>query len=179
VTGSLTLASYRKIVLGMWENAASRQFARDESGRLVFLPSGRRRTAYIVDNADETKFRSLVKVYLVGAALVNIIGSTASLGLTQALTFDERSAPLGHKIKFGLVVYAISAALFYVGPGLLLWKVYRGAIGALCASLIPVDASSLRLTCVSSGSNRTVVRVLLMGLVFVTLGILLAISYRH
>ena len=115
---------------------------------------------------------------MVGAALVNVIGSTASLMLTQSLTFDERSTPLAHKLKFGLVVYLISAALFYVGPGLLLWKVYRGVIGALCAPLTTVDPSSLRLTCPPSGANRARVILVLAGLALLILGILVAIGYR-
>lgn len=171
--------AHREIGMGMWDNIANRQFARDESGRLVFLPRGPRRAAYIVDNADETKMKSLVKVYLVAATLVNLTGSLASLAFTQSLTFDERSAPLAYKIKLALVVYAISAALLYVGPALLLWNVYREVVGRLCTSLTTVDPTSLRLTHPPSGSNRTVVIVLITALALLALGILFATSYRH
>jgi hypothetical protein len=164
--------------MGMWDKFADRQFAKDEGGRLVFLPRGPHRPAYFVDSSDETKLKSLVKVYGVAAAIINLTGSTASLAFTQALTFDERSAPLAYKLKFGLVVYAISSALLYIGPALLLWNVYRGVLGGLCSSLTTVDPASLQLTRLPSTSHPAVVILLLTALLLFTLGIFIAISYR-
>ncbi len=132
--------------MGMWDNFADRQFAKDESGKLVFLPRGPRRPAYFVDSTDEYKIKSLVKVYLVAAMIINLTGSVASIAVTQSLTFDERSAPLAYKLKFWLVVYAISATLLYIGPALLLWNVYRGVVDGLCSGLTSVDRASVRLT---------------------------------
>ena len=162
--------------MGMWDKFAERQFAKDESGRLVFLPRGPRRSAYLVDSSDENKLKSLVKVYGVAAAIINLTGSIASLAFTQALTFDERSASLAYKLKFGLVVYAISSALLYLGPALLLWNVYRRVLDGLCSSLTTVDPASLRLT--RSPSHPAVVIFLLTGLLLLALGTFFAISYR-
>lgn len=165
--------------MGMWDTFADRQFAKDENGRLVFLPRGPRRPAYFVDSNDESKIKSLVKVYGVAAAMINLTGSMASIAFTQALTFDERTAPLASKLKFGLVVYAISSALLYIGPALLLWNVYRGVVDGLCSSLTSVDPASLRLTRLPSTSRRTVLILVVAGLLILGLGIFAAVSYRH
>jgi hypothetical protein len=164
--------------MGTWDKFADRQFAKDESGRLVFLPRGPHRPAYFIDSSDENKLKSLVKVYGVAAAIINLTGSMASLAFTQALAFDERSAPLAYKLKVRLVVYAISSALLYIGPALLLWNVYRRVLDRLCSSLTTVDPASLQLTRLPSTSRPAVVILLLTGLLLLTLGIFFAISYR-
>ncbi len=168
----------RGTVMGILDNLADRQFAKDESGKLVFLPRGPRRLAYFVDTPDEPKIKSLVKVYIVAAQLINVTGSTAAIAITQSLTFDERSAPLAYKLKFGLVVYAITATLLYIGPGLLLWNVYRGVVDRLCSSLPTADPAALRLTQLS-GSRRLWVILVCAGLLILALGIFFAIGYRR
>lgn len=44
--------------MGTWGKFADRQFAKDESGRLVFLPRGPHRPAYFIDSSDENKLKS-------------------------------------------------------------------------------------------------------------------------
>jgi hypothetical protein len=161
--------------MGFWDNIASRQFAKDEAGRLVFLPRGPRKSGYVVPATDEDKFKSLVKVYLVASMLINLTGSTASIVIAQSLAGDH-PAPLASKLEFGLVVYAISAALLYFGPWFMLWLIYRGAVDKLCSSLPAVAPSSFRQ---NSKSNRTVIFLLFAGLFFVALGIFFLVGYRH
>jgi hypothetical protein len=165
--------------MGMLDNFADRQFVEDEIGRLVFLPRGPRRPGYFVDTTDEHKIKSLVKIYTLAAAIINLTGSMASIAFTQALTFDEHSTSLAHKLKFGLVVYAISSSLLYIGPALLLWNVYRGVVDKLCSSLMSVDSVSLRMTPRASTSRPAVVILLLAGLLLLALGIFFAIGYRR
>jgi len=165
--------------MGILDNLVDRQFAKDDSGRLVFLPRGPRRPGYFVDSADEQQIKSLVKIYGLAAMLINMIGSTASIAFTLWLVADEHPASLAHKLKFGLVVYAISASLLYYGPALLLWKVYRRAVVELCSSLTAVDPASAHLTRLPSTSRRIVLVLLASGLLFLALGILFAIGYRH
>ena len=100
----------------MLNTFADRQFAKDENGRVVFLPRGPHRLGYYVGASDESKFKSLVKLYGIAAVLINMAGSTASFGFTQALIFEERSAPLARKLKVSLIAYAISAFFLYIGP---------------------------------------------------------------
>jgi len=71
------------VFAAIFENFAERQFAREESGRLVFLPRKARRSAYYVDGSDESKFKSLAKVYGAAAAPINLTGSMSSLAFTQ------------------------------------------------------------------------------------------------
>ena len=165
--------------MGMFDNFADCQFAKDENGKLVFLPRGPHRAGYFVDAEDEQKIKPLVKIYGVAAMIVNLTGSMASIFLSQALTFDERSTSLAHKLKFGLGVYAISAALLYIGPALLLWNVYRGTVDGLCSSLPTVDPTSLRLTQLPWTSRRAVVVMVVIGLLAIALGIFVLTGYRR
>jgi hypothetical protein len=164
--------------MGILDNLTDRQFAKDDSGRLVFLPRGPRRPGFFVDSTDEPKIKSLVKIYILAVLLMNSIGSTASIAITLWLVNDEHPASLAHKLKFGLVVYAISASLLYYGPALMMWNVYRGVVGGICSSLTTVDPASIHMTQVPS-SRRAVLILLLSGLVLVALGIFIAIGYRH
>ena len=164
---------------GMLDNFAERQFAKDETGALVFLPRGPRRTGYYVGSPDEHALKSIVKVYSVAAALINLTGSTASLAFTQALTFDDRSAPLASKLKFGLVVYAISAILLYIGPALIFWNVYRGVLSRMCSPLTAVEPGTVRLISPPFSQRRNALLVVCAGLVVLALAILAAISFRR
>jgi hypothetical protein len=78
----------------------------------------------------------------------------ASIAFSQALTFEERSAALASKLRLGLIVYAISAFVLYIGPALLLWSVYRREVAGLCSSLDPVDPE-VRLIAPPTGARRT------------------------
>ena len=104
------------IVMGIFDNLADRHFAKDDGGRLAFLPRGPRRPAYFVDSTDADKIKSLVKIYFVASALINMIGSAAAIAITDSIAFAEHSASLAHKLKLGAVVYAISGACFTSGP---------------------------------------------------------------
>jgi fluoride ion exporter CrcB/FEX len=157
---------------GMLDNFADRQFAKDQAGRLVFLPRGPRRLGYYVGPSDEYKFKSMVKIYGVAAALINLTGSVASLALTQSLTFDDRSASLASKLKFGLVVYAISSAILYIGPALIFWNVYRGVVAGLCSSLTTVEPGSIRLISLPSTQRRAaLILIFALSLILVLIGV--------
>jgi hypothetical protein len=164
---------------GILNHFADRQFAKDESGRVVFLPRGPRRLGYYVDASDESKFKSLVKLYGIAASLINLAGSVASLAITQSLMFDERSAPLASKLRLGLVVYAVSSTLLYIGPLLLFWNVYRGEVAALCSSLATVDPGSIRLTSMRSSTRQTALIFIIAIMLILALGIFAAVSLRR
>ena len=163
---------------GILDNFAWQQFARDENGRVVFLPRGLRRQGYYVGVPDESRFKSLVKIYGLAAVLINLVGSTASIAFSQALALGERSAPLASKLRLGLIVYAISALVLYIGPALLLWSVYRRELAGLCSSLDPVDPAAVRLTATPTSARRTGVILIVAGLLILALGIFAAVSFR-
>ena len=158
---------------------AARQFAKDERGRSVFLPRGPRRAGYYVDAPEESGLKPLVKLYGVAAALINLVGSTASYAFTTWLLSSERPATLASRLRFGLVVYVIAASILYIGPALLLWNVYRKEVAVLCSSLDMVDPASVNLTSEHSGARQTGLIILVARLLVLALGILLAISFRR
>jgi hypothetical protein len=165
--------------MGALDNLADRHFAKDDSGKLVFLPRGRRRAAYFVDSADENKIKSLVKLYIVSNALLNLTGMMATIGFTDWLTCDERPASLAHQLKFGAVVWAIAATVFYFAPAMLILNIYRRAVGGICASLTAVDPASVPLTPLPSSSRRVVLICLGAGCVLLGIAIFAMVSYRR
>jgi len=166
------------VLSGILNSFAESQFAKDESGRVVFLPRGPRRLGYYV-GSDESRFKPVVKMYGLAATLINLTGSTASFAFLQALTFDQRSGTLASRLRFALVVYAISATILYIGPALLLWSVYRGVVTDLCSSLPTVEPGSVSLVNPALSQRRTVVLVCVALALVLALGIFAAVSYRR
>jgi hypothetical protein len=171
-------------VMGMFsqwlDNLAQRQFRKDDVGRSVFVPFGPRRPGYYVENPDADKIKVLVKIYALAGALINVVGSTATLAFTQSLVFDERSMPLRRKIEFGFAVYSIAALFLYVFPALLLWRVYGGLIKDLCSSLATAGPDSVRQMRPSSNNFPTAPLLVLIAISILILGMVLlfAVSRR-
>ena len=58
----------------MMDRAVDANFRKDQSGRLVFIPSGLKRKGYFVDSkSDEEKIRALVKMYRSATALISLM----------------------------------------------------------------------------------------------------------
>lgn len=130
---------------GWIDQAIALRFRKDASGRLVFLPFGPRKPGYYADApSDEPKLKSLVKMYTVAAALINLMGSLGSYAITQATVVHNRSVPLAKELENALAAYSISVLVLLILPAWLLWKTYRGLIKELCASLSPVGPESIR-----------------------------------
>jgi hypothetical protein len=159
------------------DNLIRGRFGKDESGRLVFLPFGPRRPGYYVDAADEYKITSLVKLYAVAGALINLVGSVAAFALSQALLFDHRSGPLLKKLETSIVVYSICAVLLYLAPALILWNVYREVMAGLCSLLATVGPESIR-PIKRSSRLRTLLVIIAAGFMVIAIGIFVAVSYR-
>jgi hypothetical protein len=129
---------------------------KDLSGRLVFLPYGRRRAGYYLDCAsDYQKVKALVAIYAVASALFQVLGSTSSLVVVLGASSD-RPGSLAGKLEFALIIYIISAFTFQwlpmLGsvltelrhyPMLLLWRLYRGLLPDLCSSLQEAGPESM------------------------------------
>ena len=162
---------------GWLDNFALRQFRQDRSGRSVFVPFSHR-PGYYIEATDEARFKALVKMYGLAAALINVVGSTAALAFTQALVFEEHSSPLKSKIETGLVAYSISAILLYLLPALLLWKVYKGVITGLCSSLTTVGQESVRQIKPSARLFSAVPILILIAIPILIGGLVLLLSRR-
>ncbi len=88
---------------------------KDSSGRLVFLPYGRRRAGYYLDPAsDYQKVKALVAIYAVGSLLFQVLGSTSALVITLGASSD-RPGPLAGKLEFALIIYIIFLHLLSSG----------------------------------------------------------------
>jgi hypothetical protein len=116
---------------------------KDSSGRLVFLPYGQRRAGYYLDStSDYQKVKTLVAMYAVGIALLQVLGSTSCLIITLGAAFD-RPGSLEGNLGFALIIYTITAFTFQWLPMLLLWRLYRTLLPELCASLQEVDPEAM------------------------------------
>jgi hypothetical protein len=160
------------------DRAAQRHFAKDQSGRMIFLPRGRRHSCYYVDVADESRIKPLVKMYAIASPLINFIGAMASIGFTEALTFDHDYAQ-PKKLKLVLIVYLICMALFSTGPALILWRAYTDVATGLCASLTVVDPASLRFVKMDTGRVWMVLVLLGGAMVLLALGLLFLMPRPH
>jgi hypothetical protein len=163
---------------GWLDGQADRYFGKDAGGRLAFFPFGWRKAGYYIEASDENKIKALLTVYFLAAALLNLVGSTASIAVTDGLVIGDSGRSLAGKLEFGLIVYAISAAFFYALPGLLLWKVYRGFLARVCSSLATVGAESIRPLKPSSNQRRAVALIVLTAVLLATIGMLLLVHRR-
>jgi len=116
---------------------------KDLSGRLVFLPYGRRRAGYYLDSpSDYQKVKAPVAIYAVASLLFQVLGSTSSLVIALGASSDRPGALAGN-LEFALIIYIISAFTFQWMPMLLLWRLYRALLPELCSSLPEVGPESM------------------------------------
>jgi hypothetical protein len=116
---------------------------KDSSGRLVFLPYGRRRAGYYLDSpSDYQKAKAFVAMYSAGSFLFQVLGSTSSLVIAIETSSDHHGS-LASKLELTLIVYVISAFAFQWLPMLLLWRLYRELLPQLCSSLQELSPESM------------------------------------
>jgi hypothetical protein len=117
---------------------------KDASGRLVFLPYGRRRAGYYLDSASEYhKVKALVGMYALAIVLFQVLGSTSAIVIVLG-DLPDHPGSLAHKLEFALILYIISAFAFQWLPMLLLWRLYRALLPEACSSLQEVSPESMR-----------------------------------
>jgi hypothetical protein len=114
------------------------QFRKNPSGRLVFLPNGRKGKAYFVDSkSDEERIRSFVKMYRSASALISLLFPTVYL---PALMLNSYAGPILQRNKLetlagiGLFFILVPLALQWM-----VWGVYKNAVPGLTASLSEVE----------------------------------------
>jgi len=164
---------------GWTDQLVALRFRKDSSERLVFLPFGPRKPGYYVDAASDAQvIKSLVKMYAVASALINLMGYLASYTLAQLLVFNDHSAPLANRLKTGIAVYSISALVLMILPAWALWKTYKGLIRGCCATLSAVGPELIRQMEKPSNPLRKNALIAGAGVLLVGLAILAATSYR-
>jgi hypothetical protein len=116
---------------------------RDASGRLVFLPNGKRREGFYLDSTpDYQKVKALIGIYSLASILFQVLGSTSAVVVALGAS-DSHPGSLVGRLEFGLVVYVISAFTLQWLPMLLLWRLYRALLPELCSSLQEVSPESM------------------------------------
>jgi hypothetical protein len=106
------------------------QFRKDPSGRLVFLPLGRKGKAYFVDSkSDEEKIRSLVKMYRSFAALISLLTFPSVYVPGLILNFYAGAILLRNKLEV-FVGIALFFMLVQIALIWMLWGVYKEAFRA-------------------------------------------------
>jgi hypothetical protein len=165
------------LAMGMFSKWLDRNvechFGKDAAGRLAFFPHGWRRPGYYIEASDEYQIKALVAMYTVAAALLSTLGSTGSI-VFMVMADDTKTSR--RTLESGLIAYAISFALLYVLPALLLWKTYRGLLDGVCSSL-PVGPESIR-GLRRPPSNRRIAVVLVVAAIVLALSVAVIVRYR-
>ena len=152
------------------------QFARDPSGRLVFVPFRRKGKCYFVDSKpDEEKIRAFVKMYRIATTLISLM--TSSIVIIPGLILEDYGglAPRAHRLTLALGI----AGLFWlslVAAQVILWFAYKTTVPGLTASLSeagPDSKAQLRATSPPPSQRLALVGIaaalLLLGLAIVVL----------
>jgi hypothetical protein len=164
---------------GALDHLARGRFMSDSTGRLAVFPFGARKPGYYVEATDESKIKSLVKMYVVAGALVNLVGSLSSYALAQTQIVDYRACSMTTQIERFVGAYAICMLFFLILPALALWSVYKGAVGEVCSSLTAVGPDSVREMKPASTGPRTALIVAGAGALVLALAGLIVLVSSH
>jgi hypothetical protein len=153
------------------EQAVTLRFGKDPNGRPVFLPFGPRKAAYYLDATCDTQaIKSLIKMHSLAAAFISWLGGFSSYAFTYSLVFTERGTPLAHKLKVGITVYSICAAIFMILPTVALSRMYQRSIRDCCSSFTQLDREAMEQVETSYGTIRR--KAAIVGVAMILLGLL-------
>jgi hypothetical protein len=108
------------------------QFRKDPSGRLVFLPFGRKRNAYFVDSkSDEEKIRAFVKMYRSAGLLTTLL--TYLCFYVWIGSFNTGAHRWTTEVAIASLFF-----LFLVLSTWMLWSLYKATVPAFTSSLSEV-----------------------------------------
>jgi hypothetical protein len=125
------------------------QFRRAPSGRLVFVPFGRKGKCYFVDSkSDEEKVRAFVKMYRIATWLIVFL--VCPMVMVPGLILEDYGGltPRAHRLTVALGISGFFW-LGFIAVQLILWGAYKAAVPGLAASLSEVGSdikAQLRVT---------------------------------
>ena len=156
------------------------QFRKNQSGQLAFLPFGPRRAGYYVDSASaDQKIKPVLSIYAAAALLIQVLGSTTSYIIAQAITFPGHPGSLRGRLEVALIVYLFSAVIFWLLPAWLLWKLNRDLVRGLCSSLTQVEPGAMdTLRQLPSPSRSRELILVVLGFLVLGLALVLVSSRR-
>lgn len=151
------------------------QFQKDPSGRLVFLPSGRKGKAYFVESkSDEEKIRAFVKMYRGAGTLIYWVQNLCFLAWIESFTTSAHR----WTTEVGIASFFIFVFLLAVW---VLWRLYKQTVPTFTASLSEVGPDLRdQLTDVCPPPQR--LRVLVLASLFagvVILGLAIVLATRR
>ena len=115
-----------------------RQFRKDPSGRLVFLPFGSKGKAYFVDSkSDEEKIRSFVNLYRSTSALMSLLSFPSAYIPGWIVMSFAGTMALRNKLTT-YVGIALFFMLILVAFAWMHWTIYKETVQGLTASLSEV-----------------------------------------
>ena len=157
------------------DRQVERQFRKDPSGRLVFLPFGRKGKAYFVDSkSDEEKIRAFVKMYRSAGTLIS--GVAYLCFYVWIGSFN--TAAHRWTTEVGIASFFFLLLLLAVW---MLWSLYKQTVPAFTSSLSEVGPDLKgQLSEVSPPRRRLRVLALVSlfaGIVLLAMAILLATSH--
>jgi hypothetical protein len=161
------------------DHHVERQFRKDPSGRLVFLPFGPKRSASFVDSkSDEEKIRAFVKMYRSAGALISQL---AFLSFYVWIWSSHAGAgPLRSRetTEVGIVSFCLLVLLLSVW---MLWSLYKQTVPAFTSLLSEVGPDLKNQLSEVSPRPRGLRRLALVGLFagIVTLAVAILLAVRH
>jgi len=115
-----------------------RQFRKDPSGRLVFLPFGPKGKAYFVDSkADEEKIKASVKKYRSTSALLSLLVYPGIYIPSLVLNVYGGGTSLRHKLTTSIGISSL-VLLVFLALLWMVWGIYKDTVASLTVPLSEV-----------------------------------------
>jgi hypothetical protein len=162
------------------DDLVERQFNKDPSGRLVFVPFSRRGKCYFVDaKADEEKVKAFVKMYRIATTLISILSGPVLVVFVSILEDYGGLTPRAHRLTI-IIELASFFWLSLIAVQLILWFAYKATVPGLTASLSEVGPDvKTQLRAISAPSSRRLALVCLFaGLVLMGLAIVVLTAHH-
>ncbi len=158
------------------------QFAKDASGRLVFVPFTRKGKCYFIDSkADEEKIRAFVKMYRVPTVLISFLITPIVMIPGLALEDFGGLTPRAHRLAMAMGISGFFW-LCIVAVFVMLWVVYKTSVPGLTASLSEVGPDIKAQLSTISPEQRRVRRIALVcgfaGLLLVGLALVVLTGHH-
>jgi hypothetical protein len=114
------------------DHQVNRQFRKDPSGRLVFLPFGPKRNAYFVDSkSDEEKIRAFVRMYRSAGTLIYWVAYLSFY--VWILSFNTGASRPTTEVVIASLFFLILLLSVWM-----LWSIYKKTVLAFTSSLSEV-----------------------------------------
>ncbi|HXQ25262.1 MAG TPA: hypothetical protein VN822_02535 [Candidatus Acidoferrales bacterium] len=164
----------------MMDYAVDAHFRKDRSGRLVFIPFGRKGKCYFVDSkSDEEKIRAFVRMYRSAIQLISFLIYPSAMFPGLILEDYAGLSPRGHRLAIALGI-PLFFSLVLSALVWMLWSLYKGAIPSLTSSLSEAGPDVMgQLSKISQRPWRLPLFFVAAGLLLIGLALLAVLTSHH